>query len=307
MIDAGGPPLSGIPAYNGGLFAKGPVDDLELDDDRYTGFFNTLGTYDFADEVNLDVLGHLFERSITEVEKLKETGFFGGDAEKAQAFARMPQSAKRKRLGIYYTPPELTSRIVQYTVEELIDERFAAVGGDPESIETAYARLEVLRKLKIVDPACGSGAFLFQAYDTLELRYAEVLARLPEPEHRTAAAQVPHFILTDNLYGVDLSPEAVKSPNWLCGFAPRTERRNSLACRTTLPMATPSSPTRPSTPTPSTGIPASPKSSTAKKPGSTASSGTRRGSGWICRSENSFLCPLLQSRLQRQVRNGETL
>ena len=38
----------------------------------------------------------------------------------------MPQSVKRKQLGIYYTPPELTSRIVQYTVEELIDERFAA-------------------------------------------------------------------------------------------------------------------------------------------------------------------------------------
>jgi hypothetical protein len=105
MVDEGGPPNSNIPAYNGGLFAKSPVDDLELDDERYTGFFKNLGSYDFADEVNLDVLGHLFERSITEVEKLKESGFFGGDAAKAQAFAKMPQSAKRKRLGIYYTPP----------------------------------------------------------------------------------------------------------------------------------------------------------------------------------------------------------
>jgi len=39
----------------------------------------------------------------------------------------MPQSVKRKQHGIYYTPPELTSRIVQYTVEELIVERFAAL------------------------------------------------------------------------------------------------------------------------------------------------------------------------------------
>lgn len=210
-VDEGEPPKTNIPAYNGGLFEKGPVDDLEFeDDDRYTTFFNTLGSYDFADEVNLDVLGHLFERSITEVERLKETGFFGGDAAKAQAFAQMPQSAKRKRLGIYYTPPELTSRIVQYTVEELIDERFAALPGDPDSPETAYARLSILRNLKIVDPACGSGAFLFQAYDALELRYAEVLARLPEPERKTAAAQVPFIILNDNLYGVDLSPEAVE-------------------------------------------------------------------------------------------------
>ena len=36
----------------------------------------------------------------------------------------MPQSAKRKQLGIYYTPAELTSRIVQYAVDELIEERF---------------------------------------------------------------------------------------------------------------------------------------------------------------------------------------
>jgi hypothetical protein len=210
MVDTGGPAQSNIPAYNGGLFAKSPVDDLELDDERYTGFFKNLGTYDFADEVNLDVLGHLFERSITEVEKLKESGFFGGDAAKAQAFARMPQSAKRKRLGIYYTPPELTSRIVRYTVEELIDERFNALAGDPESAETARARLAVLRGLKIVDPACGSGAFLFQAYDALELHYAEVLARFPEPERKKLAPQIPAFILNDNLYGVDLSPEAVE-------------------------------------------------------------------------------------------------
>lgn len=210
MVDAGGPPLSGIPAYNGGLFAKSPVDDLELDDDRYTDFFKNLGNYDFADEVNLDVLGHLFERSITEVEKLKETGFFGGDAEKAQAFARMPQSAKRKRLGIYYTPPELTSRIVQYTVEELIAERFKALPGDPESPEVARLSLAVLRKLKIVDPACGSGAFLFQAYDLLDNYYDDVLARLPAPERQQHAANVPAYILNDNLYGVDLSPEAVE-------------------------------------------------------------------------------------------------
>ncbi|MEM6560959.1 MAG: DNA methyltransferase [Planctomycetota bacterium] len=205
MVDAGGQITDGetIPAYNGGLFAEGPVDDLELSDD-YTRFFNNLGTYDFADEVNLDVLGHLFESSITEVERLKETGFFSGDADKIDEFARMPQSAKRKRLGIYYTPPELTSRIVEYTVDEVIAERFEPVGDDPR------ARLDVLRSLKVVDPACGSGAFLFQAYDALELRYGEVLSQLPADEAARLTRQIPQFILEGNLYGVDLSPEAVE-------------------------------------------------------------------------------------------------
>ena len=214
-----------IPRYNGGLFAPHAVDELELPDTPWTTFFNSISTYDFADEVNLDVLGHLFERSITELEKLKESGLFG-DAEKASRYASMPQSVKRKRLGVYYTPPELTSRIVQYTVEELIAERFAAAavacgvseeesrrGTAPDDAGFWRQCLAVLRNLKIVDPACGSGAFLFQAYDVLEHRYNEVIGHLDQVGQRDAkelADQVPMFILRENLYGVDLSPEAVE-------------------------------------------------------------------------------------------------
>ena len=77
----GGSPAHGIPAFNGGLFAPHPVDDLELDDaGPWCAFFNQVGGFDFADEVNLDVLGRLCERSITEIEKLKASGLFGGNA-----------------------------------------------------------------------------------------------------------------------------------------------------------------------------------------------------------------------------------
>ncbi len=215
----------GIPRYDGGLFAPHVVDALELPDEPWTNFFKTLSGYDFADEVNLDVLGHLFERSITELEKQKESGLFG-DAEKAERFASMPQSAKRKQLGVYYTPPELTSLIVKYTVEELIAERFAAAavqsgiseedaqrGITPDDEQYWRQCLAILRDLKIVDPACGSGAFLFQAYDVLEHRYHEVIRRLEQLGRRDAeklARQVPSFILRENLYGVDLFPEAVE-------------------------------------------------------------------------------------------------
>ncbi len=228
-VDKGGradpnKPNGKIHAYNGGLFKSGPADDLELDD-QWTHFFNHIAGYDFADEVNLDVLGHLFERSITELEKLKTTGLFG-DAEKTELYATMPQSAKRKQLGIYYTPPELTSRIVQYTVDELIDQRFAeqAVefgikksdakrGIAPDDADYWQKCLAVLRDLRIIDPACGSGAFLFQAYNTLEQRYLEVVGHLEQAGNKSAeklAEQVPSWILQDNLYGVDLSREAVE-------------------------------------------------------------------------------------------------
>ncbi|NOG54443.1 MAG: N-6 DNA methylase [Planctomycetes bacterium] len=216
FVDAGSED-HGIPAYNGGLFATHAVDEIELPDEPWTNFFKTIGSYDFADEVNLDVLGHLFERSITELEKLKQSGLFGGSADKARAFAEMPQSAKRKRLGIYYTPPELTSLIVRYTVEELIEHRFneasESFGENHDNAEYWSTALDILRNLKIVDPACGSGAFLFQAYNTLEQRYSEVIGHLERhgvSGARELHADVPHWILNGNLYGVDLSPEAVE-------------------------------------------------------------------------------------------------
>ncbi len=71
----------------------------------------------------------------------------------------------------------------------------------------------MLRDLKIVDPACGSGAFLFQAYNVLELRYHEVIGHLVqagEADAKELADHVSQFILHENLYGVDLSPEAVE-------------------------------------------------------------------------------------------------
>ena len=80
----------------------------------------------------------------------------------------------------------------------------------PESRDYWRRCLTILQDLKIVDPACGSGAFLFQAYNALELRYHEVVGRIDGPEAPELTAQIPHWILERNLYGVDLSSEAVE-------------------------------------------------------------------------------------------------
>ncbi len=219
----------GIPhGYNGNLFKPDEtIDNLELDD-SWTDFFRDIGEYDFQAEVNVDVLGNLFERSVTELERLRVGGFFQGE-DADGAGARMPKSAQRKRFGIYYTPPEFTRFLVQQTAGTLIDERCAALAAElnvePDAptpprarkaiIEFVQRCLQAVRDLKIVDPACGSGAFLIAAYDLLEDRYFDLIERLdrlgqPADEVAALRAQVSDFILKDNLFGVDLSPEAVE-------------------------------------------------------------------------------------------------
>ena len=224
-IDKGG--VNGeIPAYDGGLFRKDPdVDDLQLDDD-WTDFFKTVGGYDFAHEINVDVLGHIFEKSINDIEKVRLAGLFEPE-EDEKARPRMRKSAERKKGGVYYTPPEFTTFITDHTVGTIINERIKTLerncGIRLEEIDAkteknrvmAFAEraIEELREIKVVDPACGSGAFLIRAYNVLDDKYVEILNVLEI--HDSAKAEklrndIPDFILHDNLFGIDLSPEAVE-------------------------------------------------------------------------------------------------
>ncbi len=206
-IDKGHASLDLATGYNGGLFKHDDlVDNLDLED-RWAGVFKKIGEYDFREdgEISVEVLGHIFERSITELEKLRVVGLFGKQTDKA--VAEMPKSAERKRFGIYYTPPQFTRLIVEETLGKLIAERV-------ESLPDIRQRIGALRKLKIVDPACGSGAFLIAAYERLEDAYEEIARQLRVDLHIQEALNLtnayPDYILSGNLYGVDLSAEAVE-------------------------------------------------------------------------------------------------
>ncbi len=215
-----------IPPYNGGLFREDPdVDNLQLDDD-WTDFFKTVGGYDFAHEVNVDVLGHLFEKSINDIEKIRLTGLFESK-EDQKPRGKMRKSAERKKGGIYYTPPEFTTFIATNTVKTIADERIKSLqrnfnidlaqidASTEKSRVSAFAQraVEELRDIKVVDPACGSGAFLIRAFDILDEKYEQIIDVLSIHDHKLADKlrnKVSDFILHDNLFGVDLSTEAVE-------------------------------------------------------------------------------------------------
>ncbi len=237
-IDKGDPNSKAFDkGYNGGLFQEDKeVDELDLPDIPVTNFFKRIGDYNFRDEVNVDVLGHLFERSVSDLERLRSGGPLltpnlngkgNGNGTNGHA-PLMPKSAERKRHGIYYTPPAFTRFIVEKTIGFLVEEKQQVLqkklnlsredleSGKPSAKQADYYRqlIEDYKTIKVCDSACGSGAFMIQAFDLFHDVYLEACEELA---HHDASVDVRELIgscidaiLIDNLFGVDLSPQAVE-------------------------------------------------------------------------------------------------
>ncbi len=208
-----------IPAYNGGLFRPDALPETLRVSDAVCQAFKQLGEYDFASEVSVTILGHIFEQSITDLEALQ-----------AEASGQeLDGAGKRKKEGVVYTPDAITRFIVEKALGGYLREQFDALwnasadrrikAGDragewkSQKEEIAFWRdyQERLRRLKVVDPACGSGAFLVAAFEFLLDEYNRVNGTLAELK----AAQFGLFdpdreILTQNLYGVDINAESIE-------------------------------------------------------------------------------------------------
>lgn len=213
-VDKGNPssnPQNDVWPYNGGLFAQDPIADAIVLPDHLAEEMATLLEWDYGKEVSVNVLGHIFEQSIGDIEALR------GDR---------PAVSKRKREGVVYTPDHIARFLVEHTIGRTLRESFARLvaehaGLDGPDADGAYAwtedqeravwtaYLDALRGLTIVDPACGSGAFLVTAFDALAAEYRRVTQRLDDLGVETAF-DVYDEILSKNLYGVDLNVESVE-------------------------------------------------------------------------------------------------
>lgn len=222
-----------IPGYNGGLFA----DDLELNslnisNDLCEGF-KKIGEYDFDSDVSVNILGHIFEQSIADLEELK------AQAEGTETEFDKKKS-KRKKDGIFYTPPYITRYIVEQAVGCWLADKRKEIGFDKlpvltdsdfdsikitgkrklkrehnkniaEHIAAWEAYKKVLSNIKVLDPACGSGAFLNEVFDYLKNEGQTInneLARLTGDQ--TDLFRWDTHILANNIFGVDLNRESVE-------------------------------------------------------------------------------------------------
>jgi hypothetical protein len=199
----------GIPAYNGGLFGPDPFLDALQVPDEVCGYFRDLGQYDYrpaheaaadADDargalVDVDILGHLFEQSITDLEKIRGELDAG-----AEPVSLEKHKSRRKKEGAFYTPAFITRHIVAQALGGVLADRFerlrraqqaAAKGGARTALDDPRVyRLDKLARpqrdvlvrfweawqdelatVRLLDPACGSGAFLIEAFDQLHAAY----------------------------------------------------------------------------------------------------------------------------------------
>lgn len=227
-----------IYAYNGGLFQPDDVlDNIAINDDLLYKHTKKLSDYDFESEVDVNILGHIFENSLNEIDEITNA-IEGQEVDKTKT--------KRKKDGVFYTPKYITKYIVDNTIGKLCEEKKTeleldetkyttdkriTVATKKKLIETLDHYRKWLLQLTIVDPACGSGAFLNQALEFLiaEHKYVDELqAKLFGDA--LVLSDVEGSILENNLFGVDLNEESVeiaKLSLWL-RTAQRNRKLNSL-------------------------------------------------------------------------------
>ncbi len=176
-------------SYDSKLFEKDNCDDVKIDDvvleTIIDGLYESkdgLYRYDFA-FLSPDTLGSIYEQYLGRI--LKKAG----RSSKLEA-----SKSKRKSEGIYYTPTYIVDYIVKNTLGEYLKTH----------------KEKDIEKVKILDPACGSGSFLMKSYDSLE-NYWKETGKLEErklEDHGSYSKKVD--IVTKNIFGVDLDEKAVE-------------------------------------------------------------------------------------------------
>ncbi len=198
--------------YNSGLFyfkaEKGrhePPDEITLDlgvDDKllrdfFKGIYYPESPYEFT-VISSDILGHVYEQFLGKVIRLTE-GHRAVVEDKPEV---------KKAGGVYYTPTYIVDYIVRQTVGKLLE------GKTPKQVA----------RLRILDPACGSGSFLINAYQfLLDWHHDWYLAHKPESWTKGRNPVLVQTtsgwkltiserkrILLDNIYGVDIDSQAVE-------------------------------------------------------------------------------------------------
>lgn len=239
-----------IYAYNGGLFQPDDVlDNISINDKLLFDYTEKISEKDFNSEIDVNILGHIFENSLNEIEEITNS-IEGKEIDKSKS--------KRKKEGVFYTPKYITKYIVDNTIGKLCEQKKTEIGLDLTAIDESFllktnnlslkgkkynekikSYRDWLLDLKICDPACGSGAFLNEAieflikeHNLLEEHIIKIQRLMTGNENQFSSGirDISDLILENNIYGVDLNEESVeiaKLSLWLRTAQPN-RKLNSL-------------------------------------------------------------------------------
>jgi SAM-dependent methyltransferase len=178
MADPGkarGGRFADVPYFNGGLFAV--VDPVTLKYGEAFSLHHAAQANDWS-QVKPEIFGTLFQHSM--------------DAKERHAF------------GAHFTSEFDIQKVVGPTIVRPWRERIEAAGKDPKALVNA---LEALRRFRVLDPACGSGNFLFVAYREMKRLERDLLIRL---QRIKAKIELASAVSIQQFHGIDNQPFAVE-------------------------------------------------------------------------------------------------
>ncbi len=158
-----------------------------------------ISSFDFGSELDVNILGHIFENSIGDIEELKDE-----------------TTKRRKKDGVYYTPEYITDYICRNTIIP-----YLSITGETNNVHELIKEYKNnldeldkrLKDIKIIDIACGSGAFLNKAVDIL----FEIHEALHDSKYSNDTLdkywdtlESRKEIISNNIYGVDVNEESVE-------------------------------------------------------------------------------------------------
>ncbi|MFH1170417.1 MAG: N-6 DNA methylase [Candidatus Vogelbacteria bacterium] len=195
--------------YDSNLFSHHPFEEWKEWDGALKQVIEKLygkkGYYEFNfKEMPADVLGSVYESYLgykLSTAKSKNKKLF----DQGREITIHKDAAKRKEQGIYYTPIFIVDYIVRSALKPVLDK---------------CVSIHELKKIKVLDPACGSGSFLIKALEAIAEKYKEL---------DSGNKDVKRQIILENIYGVDLDMQAVE-------IARLNLLINSLDTKDTLPM-----------------------------------------------------------------------
>ena len=168
--------------FNTELFSSSPCDTLTISDEIIVPIIQELSNINFK-QLSVHIIGEVYENYLGEILAKSRSNKVHVNKEK--------ESKNKKTQGIYYTPDYIVDYIVENTVGVLL----------------SHCKTEdQISKIRVIDPACGSGSFLIRVFDTFKEHYSRINKHqtdLFEFETRKA-------ILQNNIFGVNIDPRAIE-------------------------------------------------------------------------------------------------